>query len=404
MLPCDAVRRAVRAKAMPKQAPRILIVEDEKVMRLKLQRILEQDLGAEVLVAEDGEQAWEIFQAAEDVQFVISDWVMPRCDGVELCGRIRSVEDRPYTYFIIATARSEDTDFVEGMASGADDYITKPVNNAELLARVRAGLRMVVLERSLALRNRELERALIAASQMQQGMLPSALLLERVLEKTGLRVSYRYEACESLGGDVLGLAEPEEGLLALFLGDVSGHGIPASLAAVGLHTFLQTNLSVTHDPVQLMQLADHYCGAEFPSGVYSTLVYLRLHTRERVVDAVVAGHPPLFHVKQDGSVARYHASVPPLGLFPNKEETFEVTRLKLESDERLIAYTDGVVETRNQQGQFYSEDHLARIVAAERGTSLEDLHERVMADVANWRGLGQPIEDDVTLVSLQLED
>ena len=152
-----------------------------------------------------------------------------------------------------------------------------------------------------------------------------------------------------------------------------------------------------------MQLADHYCSEEFPSGVYSTLVYLRLHTRERVVDAVVAGHPPLFHVKRDGNVARYHASVPPLGLFPHKEESFEVTRLKLEPEDRLIAYTDGVVETRNQQGQFYSEDHLARIVAAERGTSLEDLHERIMADVANWRGPGQPIEDDVTLLSLQLE-
>ena len=69
----------------------------------------------------------------------------------------------------------------------------------------------------------------------------------------------------------------------------------------------------------------------------------------------------------------------------------------------MIAYTDGVVETRNAAGQFYSEDHLAQLVAMDRGTPLEHMHEKVLADVAKWRGPDQPIEDDVTLLSMQLE-
>ena len=91
---------------MSSQLPGILIAEDDRLMRMKLKRILEQELGVEVLAAEDGEQAWQMFLAAEDIQFIISDWMMPVCDGPELCARVRQAENRLSTYFILTTART----------------------------------------------------------------------------------------------------------------------------------------------------------------------------------------------------------------------------------------------------------------------------------------------------------
>ncbi|MBN2081479.1 SpoIIE family protein phosphatase [bacterium] len=372
-------------------------------MRMKLRRVLEQDIGAEVIVAEDGEQAWEIFQAAEDIQFVISDWVMPLCDGPALCARIRKITDRPYTYFILATAKAEAEDLVEGMASGADDYVCKPINNAELMARVNAGIRVIELERSLAHRTQELERALSAASQMQQGMLPSADILATVKQTHGLNIAYKYQACQSLGGDILGLSEPAEGVLSLILGDVSGHGIPASLAAVGLYTFLHTQASVVNDPRQLMQLAHNYCATEFPTGVYATQVYLHMRPQTREIRAVIAGHPSLVLVRSNGAVEKLEAGMPPLGLFPNLPDDIGVSATTLEPGDRLIAYTDGVVESRNANGEMYSEQHLVEALTSNASDSLPDLIDKVLSEIAAWRG-SDLAEDDVTMVALEFTD
>jgi diguanylate cyclase (GGDEF)-like protein len=134
---------------------KILIAEDDAVSRLVLERTLER-WGHEVLVASDGEEAWARFLASA-CQFVITDWMMPRTDGLELCRRIRAAEGRDYTYVILLTARSQKRDLVEGMSAGADDFITKPFDNAELEARIRAGERVLQLEHSLNERNKQIQ-------------------------------------------------------------------------------------------------------------------------------------------------------------------------------------------------------------------------------------------------------
>lgn len=384
-----------------KPRPRILVADDDKVSRLKVRHILEADVGADVLLAEDGEQAWEIFLADENIHFIISDWIMPGCNGPELCQRVRARTGRPYTYFILATAKSEEQDLVDGLALGADDYIRKPIHGSELQARVNAGLRMVELERSLAQRNTELERALKAAGQMQQEMLPNPALLEKIRHRVGLDVVYDYHACESLGGDVLGLTEHEEGVITLMLGDVSGHGIPASLAAVGLSAFFQTQTSITSDPRELVLRAHRFCASEFPVGVYATAVVLRLEAHTRKVQGVVAGHPPLLHLRGDKIVQKFSAGIPPLGLFPEPPDELSGFELQLEYGDRLIAYTDGIVETRNAAGEMYSDEHLTKSLTTAAGATLAQMLKRVLADVVAWRGSDSSPEDDITLLALQ---
>ncbi|TFG36726.1 MAG: response regulator [Nitrospirales bacterium] len=123
---------------------KILIVDDEVVSLTKMDRLL-QRLGYETLVATDGAEGWKIWKE-ERVRIVITDWMMPGIDGLELCSRIKNAEGSRYTYVIMVTQKENTHDIVTAMDAGADDFITKPYVKAELAVRIRAGERVLSLE------------------------------------------------------------------------------------------------------------------------------------------------------------------------------------------------------------------------------------------------------------------
>src|SRR5580765_4834708 len=116
---------------------RILVAEDERITRMTLARQL-QAWGHEVVAAEDGQQAWEQFEAGPEFDIVLTDWEMPRVSGVEFVRRIRGAARSAYTYLIILTRRSDKTDVVNGIEAGADDFVCKPFDREELRVRLLA--------------------------------------------------------------------------------------------------------------------------------------------------------------------------------------------------------------------------------------------------------------------------
>jgi signal transduction histidine kinase len=145
---------------------KVLIAEDDPVSRRLLQSYLEK-WGHQVVVTQDGAEAWARFQAS-DFQVVISDWMMPELDGVELIRRIRACQRPGYVYAILLTARSQKEDVVEGMEAGADDFVSKPFDREELRVRLRAGERIVHLEQSLTEQNRQLRQTQAALIQSEK--------------------------------------------------------------------------------------------------------------------------------------------------------------------------------------------------------------------------------------------
>jgi two-component system cell cycle response regulator len=127
---------------------RILIADDESVSRRMLQGLLGK-WGYDVVSAEDGNVAWEKLKAPDAPRMALLDWMMPGQNGVDVCRALRKLRPEPYTYILLLTAKDAKESVVEGLESGADDYLTKPFNPQELKARIRVGLRLLDLEDNL---------------------------------------------------------------------------------------------------------------------------------------------------------------------------------------------------------------------------------------------------------------
>jgi diguanylate cyclase (GGDEF)-like protein len=134
---------------------KILIVEDELIFRRMVKKYL-LEAGYDIVEAEDGQSAWELFQR-EPFHLVITDWMMPHLSGPELVQKIRTSGHKNYTYIIMLTAMDDKDNVVLGLESGADEYLTKPFNSRELIARVASGMRILKLEEQLMQAHQQME-------------------------------------------------------------------------------------------------------------------------------------------------------------------------------------------------------------------------------------------------------
>jgi sigma-B regulation protein RsbU (phosphoserine phosphatase) len=402
---------------------RILIAEDERITRMTLARQL-QSWGHEVIVTEDGQQAWEQFEAAADVDIVITDWEMPRVSGVELVRRIRQTTRPVYTYVIILTSRAEKTDVVSGIEAGADDYVSKPFDRDELRVRLLAGERIVRLERALSQQNTVLRDAnerirsgLEAAARVQQSMLPKASVTT-----PHLRTAWTYVPTDELAGDAIGLFLIEDRYLVAYVLDVSGHGVPAALLSVSaMHALepdppersllrqLGLNGSATADDVRgTIQRPAHIAAelnrrfqADDHDGRYMTMVLCVLDTFDGRVQLVCAGHPPPILLRGAESLEVPDEGGFPLGLFDNAD--YGDCVIQLQPGDRLCLFSDGVLEQPGHNAppdQQFGRDRIVDGLARCRSLPADQAALAVADDLRAWAGTDSYV-DDVTLVLIE---
>lgn len=157
---------------------KVLIADDNAISRITLRRALLR-WGYEVLMAENGADAWEILAASDGPPLAILDWVMPHMTGPEVCRRVRETHREPYIYILLLTAKDTKDEIVEGMDSGADDYIVKPFDEHELQVRLRAGKRIIDLQLDLLRAREELRER---ANKDLLTMLPNRPAISNALE------------------------------------------------------------------------------------------------------------------------------------------------------------------------------------------------------------------------------
>jgi len=157
---------------------KLLVADDDPVTRRLLEGVL-GTLGVDVVLAHDGVQALEVLGGDDPPPIAILDWMMPGMTGVEVCRKLRDRAPSGPTYVLIVTSRERTEDLVAALDAGADDYVTKPFQVEELRARVSVGLRVATLQRGLADRVTELERALAHVTRLQ-GLLPICMYCKKI--------------------------------------------------------------------------------------------------------------------------------------------------------------------------------------------------------------------------------
>jgi len=162
---------------------RILIADDDLTSRVILRAVLEKN-GDEVVTTCDGAEAWEAMQQPDAPRLAILDWVMPGINGVEVCRRVRALETDQPPHIVILTSKGDTASIIEGLSSGADDFLSKPYDSGELRARIDVGRRMVELRARLAEHVRDLKKALDEV-QTLRGIIPICANCKNIRDDRG---------------------------------------------------------------------------------------------------------------------------------------------------------------------------------------------------------------------------
>ena len=392
-------------------APGTVLIVDDVAVNLKLLRAILQKAGHRVVEAASGREALEkVREAAPDL--ILLDVMMPGMDGYEVCRTLKSDPATSAIPIVFVSALGEVTDRIRGLEIGAEDYLSKPFDNGEVVARVKTQLRLRQLTRTLEGLNRELqgkqrliEEDLRAAAEIQRALLPRP-----DARVAGLRSAWRFAPCATIGGDIFNVIALDDDHVAAYVIDVSGHGVPPALLTVSVSQALAPGSGATlrllpdgsrtvAGPAEVLRLLD----AEYPIerfGMFFTIAYLVLRLSDGTLRYSTGGHPPPLLLKPDGEVRPLEEGGPIIGIGVGLD--YEEGAVALAPGDRILLYTDGVVEHMDPSRELFGDDRLRELLRDRRGEPLETFCEAIQSALAA-HGRGEPPLDDVSLLVLEYE-
>lgn len=399
---------------------RVLVVDDSRLQRRIINAALSR-LGFEVVEAGSGTEALEICEASPP-DLVISDWMMPGMNGLDLCRAFRALPREDYGYFILVTSKSEKEEVALGLDAGADDFLAKPINPGELRARIAAGDRIVRMQRELSEKNRlvretleelqvlydSLDSDLIEAKKLQQ-----SLISERFRDLGPAQVSLLLRSAAHVGGDLVGVFPVSDTRIGLYAIDVSGHGVSSALMTARLAGYLsatspEQNVALIRGPEGyvprppnevIADLNQMFLG-EIETELYFTMLLADADLATGRVTMAQAGHPSPAIQRADGAVEIAGPGGLPVGLIDGA--TYEPFEVQLYPGDRLFLHSDGVDECADGAGTLLGEDGVRRILQALRQTEGMAFLESVIWKLAEYAGRDD-FDDDVSAVLLEFK-
>ncbi len=389
---------------------KVLIAEDEAMSRRLLQSYLER-WGHEVVAAQNGAEAWNLFATGE-FSIVISDWIMPEMDGVELIRRIRACQRPAYVYAILVTSKSQKEDLVEGMEAGADDFVTKPFDRDELRVRLRAGQRVIELETALRTSLEELAQARQREAETGAKIQQTLLLGQPPRDLPEAQIAALTIPSQQIDGDFYDFFRHSDHCLDVVVGDVMGKGVPAALlgAAIKSHFLRALSQLIARldqgklpEPEEIVTIVHTDVTRQF-IGLESfvTLCYVRFDLESRQVALVDCGHTKTVHFQcRRGICETLRGGNIPLGF--NEREIYKQVTVPFEAGDMFFFYSDGVTEAENETGEFFGEGRLLKLIQAHGGLEPEALIDKVHSAVVAF-AQAETFADDVTCVAVKIAD
>jgi phosphoserine phosphatase RsbU/P len=367
----------------------ILLVDDQPANLQVLLQTLET-LGCKLLVAKNGEAALTIAQKASP-DLILLDIMMPGIDGFEVCRRLKANPATRKIPVIFLSALDETEDKVRGLKLGAVDYVAKPFQPEEVIARVNTHLTIHRLGREVQKQRDELEHELQVVSQLQRNLLP-----EHLPQIDGLKLAVHYETCRYAGGDYYDVAELSDGRLVILVADVEGHSAPAAVMMAMTCALFRSCPDLLEAPDRLLSyINENLCKVNKESFV--TAVCAVYDVRSRTLKIARAGHPLPILYSSSGKTA---AEIPCNGVFMMGLAPYSgvpVTEVTLQPGDRLLFYTDGITERFSEKQELYGTNRLLRQFETADTDDPAEIVKWIKDDLVRFAG-SRPSDDDQAML------
>ncbi len=380
----------------------VLVVDDEPTARLALAARLKR-LGYRVIQAGDGKAGLEALRR-ERPSLTILDWMMPEMDGPSFCEYVRQDPELLTSQILMMTSHDQPEQIAEGLARGADDFLSKAASKYEITARVQAGIRAATLVRRLRdateeIRQKQeaLEQELQSAARYVESLLPPPGTI-----LPGVQMVHAYRPSLALGGDLFNIVPWSDDFLGLYLLDASGHGVSPALRSSSFATFLRRDSLLRHvgsnDPGAILTEANK----QFPlteTGHYFTIVFASLDLRCHTLSYATAGHGGALLHRRSGEV--HWMAQPNLPLGFDSATTYVTATLPLGPGDRLYLLSDGLYEFPAATGELWGQGRLETTIQALGRQPLETVIAETIAAAVRWQG-HEHFPDDVALMGVEV--
>ena len=383
--------------------PRILIVDDEPFNVDYLEQEL-ADFGYELLTAANGEEALEKIRTGSP-DLVLLDIMMPIMDGFTVLGQAKADAAIRNIPIIIISANNDLQSVVKGLQKGAEDYLPKPFEPTILYARISASLDRKRLRDQEQVYLQSLENELNIARNIQQEFLPAEL---PVLE--GWEIAPYFKAAKFVAGDYYDAFTLPNGNLVFIVGDVCGKGIGAALFMTLFRSLLRATSmagylveeTATFSPAkhieQAIHMTNNYVATTHEQAlVFSTVFIGILNPVTGALTYVNAGNEAPFLIRNDGTFEELRPTGPVVGAMPGV--AYKVREVLLNSGDSLLAFTDGIPDSKNQQDDFYGHERLVEFIK-QKDASATALVNRLGKELDLFIDTEEQF-DDITILALR---
>ncbi|PJO40551.1 SpoIIE family protein phosphatase [Lysinibacillus xylanilyticus] len=342
----------------------ILLVDDNQVNLFVIEKVL-KNAGYDNCVSLTS--AYELFDYLQldapnpkgnSVDLILLDIMMPEIDGIEACKRIKQNKRLKDIQIIFVTALEDKNKLAEALDIGGVDYITKPINKTELLARIRVALRLKAELDWHTQQEKKIQYELDLATHVQRS------LLSAPLNEANIQIEVSYLPSSNLAGDMYYWHKIDDQRYAIILLDMMGHGIPAALVCMFISSVLREAVKQLVDPELVIKELNRYMtllhNGKEDNHFYFTAIYLVIDTEQKTIEYVNAGHPSGYALVDKKTLVPLKRGSCAVGFFD--EIDVQKQFIQYNEDVQLILYTDGVLEAMGPC-EMESEEHLQTLIS-----------------------------------------
>lgn len=378
---------------------RILLVDDQVTNRELAFYFLKSAGYVHIDQAGSGEEAIEKVSSFKP-DLILLDIIMPGMTGFDVCAKLKENPATSKIPILFLSGLTDAQSRTKGYSLGAVDYVNKPINREEMVARTDVHINNGILLSSLENYTQRVSEDLERARKFQINLLPSEEDCTEIGDQHNILINSHFEASDELAGDYWTIFNVNENYLCFILADFTGHGVVASLNTVRLHALCYEFEKLLHEPLHFVNSLNDRLYQLLPIEHFSTFYYGLLNSKTGDLTYISCGAPPMAVIPSNSDIepTLSNDSGLPLGLVPSTDLNLEVKQAHIDEGDTLLLYSDALIESELNDGTRWMEDGFMKVLHNTHQKT-PDCRMSYILDIFR-ENVKSPIKDDLTLLAI----